>query len=416
MLQVSRVKERIIRLLSWVQGYSRTDMIYVAKGSFWLILGRAVVFILSFLVMIAFSRFVSKEFYGTYRYLLSLAGLISLFSLPGINVSLARSVAKGFEGSILPALKEKMRAGVLGSLILLGMGFYYFFHQNFVLFFALVIIALFFPLVNALVVYLPFWQGRKRFDIQSKYLVSAQLCASLVLIAAVFFSRDLLLVVISYFASFSLCRSILLHLTLGKVARSDKDPEMIPWGRHLTLMGFLANLADQLDKILLWHLLGAASVAVYSFAWMPIQKMRGFFPVAQLALPKLSPKKISDTKQKVFRLFWQLFLVSCPLALGYMLVVPWLYRTFFPHYTASIAYAQVLSVFIIFLPVSLISTSLVAAARKKELYFMSVLTPLLKIILLLILVPLYKLWGAVYAIAASQFFNAALMIYLYKKL
>jgi O-antigen/teichoic acid export membrane protein len=89
------LKQKTIKILRWLQKYTRTDMVYVAKGGFWWIFGNVCVLLLSFVTMVAFSHWVPKEVFGAYQYILSTIAILSLFALPGMQSALVRAVAKG---------------------------------------------------------------------------------------------------------------------------------------------------------------------------------------------------------------------------------------------------------------------------------------------------------------------------------
>jgi len=51
-----RLQQKIIEFLRWSEKYAKTDMAYIAKGSFWWTIGRAGLFLISFATMIAFAN------------------------------------------------------------------------------------------------------------------------------------------------------------------------------------------------------------------------------------------------------------------------------------------------------------------------------------------------------------------------
>jgi O-antigen/teichoic acid export membrane protein len=410
------IKEKIYEFLRWSEKYTETDMVYLAEGGFWLNLGKVVTSFCSFLVMIAFARFVSKEIYGIYQYVLSMVAILTIFTLPEIETSLTRSVAKGKEGTIYPCFKAKISWGILGGLISLGISGYYFFHQNNILALCFFIAAIFLPIMDSFELYFSFWQGKKRFDIQNKYFICVNLLATLCLILAIFLTKNLFLILLTYFSAHTFFRAIFFKLTLKKLENQEKDLEAVSFGKHLTLMRIAEIAGTQLDKILIWQFLGPVFVATYSFALLPVLKLREMIPIFPLALPKLSQRSLSEIKSTLLKKFLKLFWISIPLAIFYILLVPFLFKIFFPAYLESIPYAQALGFILIFVPFPLIGTSLIAQMRKRELYLIRFLTPSLKIILFLILLPLYGIWGAVTAILIAQIFSAGLVLFLFKRM
>lgn len=411
-----KIKQKIYNFLKWSERYTGTDMIYLFKGGSWLIFGKVVEIFAGLGIMVAFANLVSKEVFGTYQYILSIAAIISIFSLPGIDTALTRTIAKGNEKMLIPCFKEKVKWGSIGGLISLFVAFWYFFQQNPELGFSFLIVALFLPFINAFLIYLSFWQGKKRFDIQNKYYIFYNLLAAFLLILAIILTKNLIWIVLGYFLSFTLAGAIFYKLTIIKITDGEKDKETISFGKHLTLMGTAATLSAYIDKIILWKLLGPIAVAVYAFAERPVSKIQGLIPISSLALPKLSQKNIREIKKELFKKFLKLFLVSVLAVLAYILFCPYFYKIFFPAYLDSIPYSQFLALILIFSPFILLSTSFLAEMKKKELYILNFATPILKIVLLLILIPFLGIRGIICSVLASQALNGILTLYFFKKI
>ena len=60
---MEKIKQRGIDGLKWLGGYTKTDVVYAASGSFWNTLSQVILSFSSFLLAIAFAHFVSKEAY-----------------------------------------------------------------------------------------------------------------------------------------------------------------------------------------------------------------------------------------------------------------------------------------------------------------------------------------------------------------
>jgi len=410
------LKQNIINFLRWSQKYTQTDMVYVAKGGFWWIFGEVMIAGISFLTMIAFSRWVSKEVFGAYQYILSIIGILAIFTLPGMHSALVRAVAKGKEGMLWLCAKTSFKwsfIGVAGCLVVSG---WYFLHQNFILGNSFLIASFLFPIPRISNLLFNFWQGRERFDAQAKYSIIINILEASAFIPVLFLTNNLILIILAYFISRSIFRSIFFKLTLKKVKNQEKDKETLSFGKHLTLMQSIALFGGQIDKIIIWQFLGPVSVAIYSFALLPLQRISGLIPISQLALPKLSEKNIKEIKKGIFKKFSKLFLISIPLTLFFILITPSIYKILFPQYLESIPYFRVLALSIVFIPFSLLNISLVAGMRKKELYIIQSLTPILKIILFLILAPFYGIWGIIATILCVQIFNSLLTLYFFKRI
>lgn len=425
-------KQKIYDFLKWAEKYTGTDMVYVAREGFWWIFGRVSASSISLLAMIAFAHWLPKETFGAYRYILSAAAILSIFTLPGMDTALIRTVARGYEKMLFLCAKTKFKWGLIGAGICFAISLWYFLHQNSVLGISFLITGVFLPLITTFNLFLPFWQGKKRFDIQSKYLILLNFLSALALIPVIFLTDNLVLIVLAYVAPRTFFEVILFQITLKKIKNQHHDlatvsshspekkafeeRETISFGKHLTLMQTAPIFGSYLDKIIIWQFLGPTAVAIYSFAQIPILKIQELIPISPLALPKLSEKNIKGIKKGLLKKFLKLFLVSIPFTLFLILLAPYFYKILFPAYLESIPYFQILALTLILVPFSLLGTSLVAEMRKKELYIVSTMIPILQIILFLVLIPFYGIWGIIAAILIAQICGSALTFYLFKKI
>ena len=85
----------IERGLLWSEKYIKTDMVYLARSGFWLLFGQGTTLLSVLALSIVFANFLPKETYGTYKYILSLTGIFSIFTLPGMTTALIRATARG---------------------------------------------------------------------------------------------------------------------------------------------------------------------------------------------------------------------------------------------------------------------------------------------------------------------------------
>ncbi len=70
-----------------------------------------------------------------------------------MNTALTRAIAKGYEGSVLPAIKTKIRWGLLGGISGLILAGYYWHGNNTNLAIGFLITAIFIPFLDSLNIY-----------------------------------------------------------------------------------------------------------------------------------------------------------------------------------------------------------------------------------------------------------------------
>lgn len=412
-----RIRTKIYSLLRQSEKWTKTDMVYLAKGGFWISAGKVVASAASFALSVAFANLISQENYGIYKYITSAAGVLAIFALTGMENSLTRSVARGYDGSLFKALKEKIRWGFLGSIISVGLAGYYLINGNVILGASFFIAAVFLPFIDSIAIYGAYLGGKKLFRESSIYSAASQSLATAALIASLLLTSNIILIIFAYFASYTLFRAIFFFQAVKKnPPNTSEDPETISYGKHLSLMNVIGGLAGQLDKILMWHFLGPVSLAIYSFALAPVNQLKTLNEsINPLALPKISAQDRDIIKKTLPVKVLKMLLPIGIIAIAYAAAAPFLFKLFFPQYLEAIAYSQVFAVSLFFSPQKMFGISLTAHGQKKALYFISVSTPIIKIILLASLIPLLGIGGAIISLLASSLYSGIALYYFFSR-
>lgn len=411
------MKEKLKKILRWSQKYTKTDMLYATKGSFWIILGKGGMALISLGIMTAFANWLPQEEFGTYQFVLSVASILAIITLPGINTALIRSVAKGKEGSLVTAFRTRIKWGWLGTAGMIIASAWYFMSQNHVLGGAFLVGAIFFNLRNTASLFSNFWHGRKRFDIDAKYRIASSALSAIVLVTTLYLTDNVVYVVGVFFGSHAIFDYIFYLLTKKRIENEKVDNEVVPYGKSLTIMSIATTITNHLDKIILWKFLGPVQVAIYSFAILPIQRLKSMVPISTLALPKLSEKEINgERKEGVLDKFWKLMILMVPITILGIIVAPFAYKLVFPQYMESVIYAQILSLMFLTVPFTLLSTALVAEAREKELYIIRFTAPTVQTLLLFGLVPFFGIAGAVGAVLVGRSIQSGMEYYYFRKI
>jgi O-antigen/teichoic acid export membrane protein len=394
-------------------------MVYVAQGSFWWIFGRIFSFLAGFLILMAFARFSSKEVYGAYQYIISMSAMIGLILLPGLDTALIRSVAQKKEKTFFLCEREKLKFGVFAFLVFLAISLWYFFHKNLDLAISFFIAGIFSVPLAIFSLYLAFWQGRKKFDLQNKYFVAHNLLGASILISFIILKPKISFIILGYFFAFTFSTFLFWILTRKKINReTEEDKEAIPYGKHLTIMSIPGAISSQIDNVIMWQFIGPVQVAIYAYALRLVERISELIPFSALAFPKMAEKnlKADGVKKNIFDKFLKLFWFSIPFAILYIVFCPLFFKIFFPAYKEAIIYSQVLALTLIFAPFSFLSTAFLAEAKKRELYILNFTPQILKIALFFVLIPFFGIWGGVFSILIAQIFFSALTLYFFQKL
>ncbi len=415
---ISNIKNIFFRFLKKTEKYTGTDMIYLAKGGFWLSLSQIISSLASFLLSIAFANFLDPVTYGNYRYILSLMGILGIFSLRGMGAAITQAVSRGLEGSFYGGFKTKLKWGILGSLSSMILAGYYSLQGNYTLPIPLLICALFLPLSAASHIYRNFLNGKKAFHVNAQYNIWGRFIYVGASITALFLTKNLFWLIAAYFVSTTL-PTFFFYLRTKKrfLPNKKEDPKTISYGKHLSLMDVINNISSYLDRFLIFHYLGAANLAVYYFAITMPQEIRAFLATINvLALPKLSVKSKEEIKINLIGKLKKLLFLATIVVFSYILISPFIYKIFFPKYLDSLPYSQIYIFSLFSFPAGLLITSFRAKKIKKELYQFKIIIPLVKIILLLILIPLFGIWGLVFEEVGIAIFTFGLALFLFKRI
>lgn len=413
------IRTKTYELLRSSERFFKTDMVYLAKGGFWLGISQVAASGSAFVLSIFFARLISRDAYGEYRYILSLASVMAIATLSGIDTAVSQAVARHFDGSLEFGLKAKLRWGLITTLLSFGCAGYYFLQSNIDLTIAFCIAAILIPFHEAYGLYASFLQGKKLFRNYTLYTSLTQIGVAIILCSALFFVQIPWQLVGLYLGGIFIFNFYFFILTKRRfVENNNVDSDTLSYGKHLSALDFINTLVSQVDKILVFHFLGAAQLAVYAFAVAPPEQIKGVLKNLQfLALPKLAEKSAAETKNSVMRKAFQLGILTTIIIVVYIILAPLAYHYFFPQYTDAIRYSQVYALSTIGVIVAtFLYTFFTSQAAKKELSEYNIYSNIFNIIVLVPLIFYWGIWGAIIARLLGRFFLLGLSLLLVKKI
>lgn len=391
--------DRVEGLLRWSEKYMKTDMVYLAKGGFWLALGQILATASGLLLIIGFANLLPKDVYGNYKLVLSLAGILAAFTLTGMGTAVTQAVARGADGVFRTAFWVELRWSVLIMLAALSGSIYYFVNGNRVIAISLVIVGVCVPIIESTSLYGDFLNGKKDFRTGALYGVIRGLVPATVILVTILLTKDVVLIVLAYFLSHAVTSSILYLRVLKKYRPTrETDHSNTAFGKHVTLTNAISILAANLDKVLVFHYLGAVQLAVYGIAFsLPAQMKTLQKMVGTLAFPKMSSVSLQTIRSEIHKKAQRLLIGSVIVIAIYIAAAPLIFRLVFPQYIEAVPVSQALALAYMFIPSVLYSQGIFSQKRQKEIYMNKLLAACIRIVLLLVLLPTFGIWGAVYA-------------------
>jgi len=412
-----KVKKLIYSLLLKSQKLTGTDNIYIAKFGSYLTAGNIIGLATAFILSIAFAR-LPKDIYGDYRYIFSIFGLLSIFSLQGMNNAITQGVAQGYEKTLLTGLKTKLKWSSLGSLASIGIGIYFLANGNNKFAISFLIVAFFLPLFKGWEIYQFYLNGKKLFDKRTIYTVSIQIISTACIVMSLFLTKNLIILILVYFVSYSALRGISLWLVLKKYPPNNQDDsKFISYGKHLSVMQILSIIAQELDSLLLFSFLGPDKLAIYSFAILPVQRFRDPIQgLQELALPKFSVKSTESIKKTLPPKLIKATIIMIILITTYILLAPFFYKIFYPQYSDSIKYSQLYALTLLLFPVSMMLLAIQSQMKTRALYKINTILPIVQIIFLVVFGYFYGIWGFIIAQLASMIFQFLLVYFFFRRM
>lgn len=401
---ISKLKNFAYKLLRKSENYTKTDMVYLAKGGFWLTLNQVISSVASFLLAIAFANLLPKETYGIYKYILSFASILAIFTLSGMNTAIVQAVARGYEGSYSSGLKAKIRWGLLGGLAGLLVSFYYFWQGNNTLGIGFLITAVFIPFMDSLQIYTALLNAKKDFKGLAKYGVVTKIISSLATLVVLLTYNNIFLVILSYFAVNTTLR-LCIHFIVLKTQKSNDavDPSTITYGKYLSLLNVILTVAEQIENVLIFQFLGAVELALYSFAIAPPEQLKAVLKnMYALIFPKFSAKSKSEIMKSIDSKALKLTGAVAIMVIIYIILAPWFFQVLFPQYLNSIFLSQIYILSI--LPTSSLFyvAALEAHQAKRELLILRTSTNIISIVLMFVFIYFWGLMGIVIARVLSR--------------
>lgn len=410
---------RLHALLRWSERYTKTDMVYLASGGFWLVLGQSCGAFLALLLAIAFGHIASQDTYGNYKYAITLAGLFGTFALSGLGTGIIQSVSRGYDGT----LRQGFRLNLQWSwgIVLLSFaaaGYYYFSSHNLFLVFALCLIGIFSPLINSFSLFSTLLTGQKQFKRETLYSIINGALPVLAVIATLLVTQRAIILVTVYLVSNLLADAYFYLLALRQERNRQEDPELFSYSAHLSVMGIVNAIADKIDSIVVFTFLGPIQLAVYAYAIaMPEQLKQVMKQVVPLSMTKFSSRSISEIQQTIWPKLGYLAAGFSALLLLYIAAAPSLFHFLFPVYTSAISYSQLYALTLV---LSFLSTPFMAVfqAHKnvREQYITSGASSVVLLIALPILTYFFGIVGAIGSQFIYRFFSAGISLFYFLRL
>lgn len=388
-----------------IQPILKTDVRYLLRGGIYLGLGQTLVSLSSLLLTLCLVRILDQAEYGMYSYILSLAGIVGIFTHSGMDPAITQAVARGSNRAVVFGFFEKIKWSIPVSVIALIVGVYYLFKENTILGVSIVVIGLTTPLFAASSLYGSYWNGKKQFKKLAFDNVFRNISLTLSILLAAYITHDVLYTALTYFIVNTLISGVRFFILVRRIPQEEAPDhaQALHFGKHMSIMDIIGNMSTYLDKIIVFQFLGATPLALYALAIAPIKQMSSVTRIIRtLVFPKFSTRSAKELKELMRHKIFVFFLTLVVITILYCIFAELFFTTLFPEYHDAVRYSQALALSLLFMPSVLHLEALTALNRKRELYITNITKTVVRITLLIILVPLYGVWGAILTYLLSQ--------------
>ncbi len=418
MNNLSTIRSWVRENLRKSEKFFETDMVYAAKGGFWLTFGHTFNNLISFLLIIFLANLLPKETYGMYRYILSLAAVVNIFSLTGMNSAVAKAVAGGDDGSFRKSIKYQLRWNLMMLIVFLFLSGYYFLKNDSLLSLSFLIMGLFIPPTLALNTYGAYLEGKKNFKFLSLFGIFSTVIYAVGMIVTVLLSKETIWLIIAYTGTTFLANLLFYFLTIFKYnpPEGQDSSGAISYGRNLTFIGFMEPIGGQIDKIILTHFWGPAQLAVYTIAMaIPGRIITFLKKLVALGFPKFATKTPKEINYIFYKRIFQGVAVGAIFSLLYIAVAPYLFKYMLPKYSEAIIYSQILSLSFVFaIPNRYISLLMVSQKFLRPIFFNGIFQTIITIGLYVLLGTIGGIMGLVIAFTFKDFISILINISVWK--
>ncbi len=418
---MASIKEKVISFLRSTEKYTKTDMVYFTKNNFWLNLNRVSGIANGLILSVAFAHLLTKEAYGTYSFVLAALGIFSMAQTTGLGSGIIKGVARKENHVVMQGLRKVLPWSLVGATGLLGLSIYYFAKGNIELFIPFLLGAIVLPISVSNGIAKSFLSNRGDFGWLARFNLIRTPIVTIIIVLVGWHTRSALFILVANILTNTILGSIL-YTKIRKLhdfstPAEPKEHFDSRFAFHSGLLSIFGYLSEKIDSILLWKFLGAAPVAVFTYATTPVRELRSLIEnQSLLALPKFAQKSFSEVQSNLFFRIKQLYVLAIPLALGYVLFAPLIFKFLFPQYIEAVGLSQLAAISLLSSPRKMLGVAISAQHLVKESYIMTLLPNLIRIVAAFSLIPPFGIKGAVWALIITEIVDYAILGILMRKM
>lgn len=396
------------------------------EGAGWLFLQQVLIAPMSILTTVLLTHFLSIESYGYYKYIISIYGIIAIFSFSGIYSIATLNMQRGQDNFFALGFKYKKLLRWIPAIISLGVAGYYFYMGNSFLATFFLINIFSYLIVDTYDFYLVALQGRGDYRANMKYATLYYLCSTFPPAITAIFTQNLYFIFIAMYLAQGIYRYATFQLVKQRFGLKLQNlnthgidegeiKEFRKESLSITFTGALGNAQVNASGVIIFNRLGAADNAIYSIALTFADFVSGMIGSTmtkiQLVLSRITKSKgytKDSDKEKISLvrgLFKKYFWFSLISAILCALMLPLVYKFLFPKYYFSYHYAVVYCISILAVALTPAYQYLYEKRLFKSINIIQGITLIVNLVLLFFSAMYFGIWGAIIVAIVMRFVN-----------
>lgn len=405
------------RIILFIEEKTGTDVRYFVRGSFWISLSNLSAMAASLISGIVLANLLDKIDYGTYKFIMSLAGLLMIFTIRGLGTAIVQAVSKNKEGAFDKGVTYQLKWGFVYTLAAFIVGVYYLINDSYIIAFSLMILGLANPLIATFRLYHSYLTGKKEFKQLTLYASIEEFTTAILMAASLIIFNNVIFLIL-VFAITELAESFFFYRVVKSKykPKHTNDEGLKTYARHLTVIEVFNVIARQLDSLILFGVWGVETLALYAVAqtlpsniYTLLKSLSGTF------LPRLSEKNIVEVSKIFYKRLFQTLLIGLAVGAIYAVIAPFLFQIIFPKYPDAIFYSQLLAIdMALGLSAGFIGAVFFSQKIIRGIYLSTILGTAVRLTLYLILGLTGGIAGIVIAYILSRVVNIALNLVIWE--
>ncbi|MDD5454063.1 MAG: oligosaccharide flippase family protein [Candidatus Ratteibacteria bacterium] len=368
-----------------------------------------------FFLNVLLVRFLSYEDLGNYKLFFSVLNILILFSINGLGTSVTKAVAKRFQGFFKKAITVSALFSLIASAILIILAFSY--YKDSSIKWALLVASFVVPIYFGFNTWEPYYYGKRRF--KTVFLLNTLMSSTRFVICAViiFFYRNYFYAIIAYLLIVSVYNLIFFFWIVRRIKPEEtdkkKEKDYLKHGFRLTGSSAISVIATNIERIILDSVSGATMVGIYSVVTVfPTFIKNSLKTLVNVPMVKLAARPEKENRTIIKKGLIIIFLSGIIILVVLWFIIPFLLKFFFKIDDPDIIrYGRLLLIPLIFMPVNL-TIKYLASYQGTGVSVLKLYTSVdaIKLILLAIFVPLYKIEGIIIALILAEFFTSIILL------